>query len=392
MRMRYHCIMSAILLAAGNMAFAQDGAKPTGEAMLVFIGTGTGAQSQSKGIYVLRFDSGSGKLGEPKLAAESARSTFIAIHPNRRWLYAVTEIADAGGAKSGGVAAFEIDGGSGMLKKLNEQPSGGMGPCYVAIDPSGKCAMVANYGSGSVAAIAIDQSTGMLASANSVIQHEGKGADPKRQTGPHAHSINPDPSGKFAIACDLGIDRVDVYRLDPATAKLTANDPNGVTLTPGSGPRHLVFSKDGKFLYVVNELANTVTVLAWDGERGSLSEVQTVPTLPADFKGTDTASEIAVGPSGRFVYSANRGHDSIAIFARDAASGKLEPRGHVLCGGSWPRGFRIDPTGKFMLVTNEKSSTVVEFRIDQESGALTPSGEVVSVPTPMCAKFLDASR
>jgi 6-phosphogluconolactonase len=222
-----------------------------------------------------------------------------------------------------------------------------------------------------------------------VIQHEGKGADPKRQTGPHAHSLNADPSGKFAIACDLGIDRVDVYRLDVAAAKLTANNPSGATVAPGSGPRHVAFSGDGKFLYVVNEMGNTVNVFAWDGERGSLKELQTVPTLPADFKGTDTASEVAVAPSGRFVYSANRGHDSIAIFARDVGSGKLEPRGHVQCGGSWPRNFRIDPTGKFMLVTNEKSSNVVEFRIDQQSGALTPSGEVANVPTPMCAKFLE---
>src|SRR5438874_2277061 len=260
--MPFNSIIAAvtILFMAANVA---TGAAPTDSAetkqMLVFIGTGTGPQSQSKGIYVLRFDPDSGKLSEPMLAAESVRSTFLAIHPNRKWLYAVTEITDAPGAKTGGVSAFEIDHATGMLKKLNQQPSAGMGPCYVAVDPSGKCALVANYGSGSVAALAIDQATGVLASAGAVIQHQGKGADPKRQNGPHAHSINADQGGKFAIACDLGIDRVDVYRLDPAAAKLTANEPSGVTLSAGSGPRHAAFSPDGKFLYAVNELANTVT-------------------------------------------------------------------------------------------------------------------------------------
>jgi 6-phosphogluconolactonase len=358
--------------------------------MLVYIGTGTGANDPQHGIFVMRFDPASGKMSDVKLAATSARSTFIFIHPNRKWLYAFNEMSDANGNKGGGVEAFEIDPASGSLKLINNQPSGGKGPCYVSVDPSGRVALVANYGSGALASLAIDQASGALSPPVSVIQHSGSSANKERQSGPHAHSLNADPSGKFAISCDLGTDRVDVYKLDAAPAKLTENDPPFATVAPGSGPRHLAFSKDQKFVYVANEVNNTVTVFAWDGSRGSLSEVQTIGTLPADYSGTDTVSEVQVSPSGRFVYAANRGSNTMAIFAADQSTGKLEPRGHVPCGGNWPRNFRIDPSGKFMLVTNERSGNVVEFRIDDATGALTPTGESVQIPTPMCAKFLEA--
>jgi 6-phosphogluconolactonase len=237
-----------------------------------------------------------------------------------------------------------------------------------------------------VAAFAI-RADGGLAPAGSMRQHVGSGPNAERQEGPHAHSADVTPDNALAVAADLGLDKLMLYRLDPGAAMLTPHEPPFVTLQPGCGPRHLAFHPNGRFAYVITELANTVIALAYDAARGSFEVLQTVNTLPAGWTGESYCAEICVHPSGRFVYGSNRGHDSIAIFAVDAATGMLTPAGHASTQGKWPRGFALDPAGRFCYVANEHSDSIVVFRVDAASGALTPTGHALSVPSPVCVLF-----
>ncbi len=252
---------------------------------------------------------------------------------------------------------------------------------------AGKNVLVANYGSGSVACLPI-QTNGRLSPASSFIQHEGKGADASRQEGPHAHSINLDQANKFALVADLGLDQVRVYQFHAEKGSLTPNDPPFATVAPGSGPRHLAFHPGGRFAYVISEMANTVTVFGYDSGRGTLSRIQTISTLPADFQGTSYTAEVQVHPSGKFVYGSNRGHDSIAIFVVDPATGKLATAGHQSTLGKNPRNFALDPTGAYLLAENQDSNSIVVFRIDQKTGGLTQVGEPVVVPMPVCIRMI----
>jgi 6-phosphogluconolactonase len=381
------------LVIGGTSARAADaaGAGAEGGTMRIYVGTIPGGQSKSKGIYMVQFDPRTGALSRPELAAEAPRPSFVAIHPSKKFLYATDETADGSGKRGGGVGAFAIDADTGKLSPINKQPSGGAGPCYVAVDKTGRLLLTANYGSGSVAALPINADDGRLAPPSSTYQDTGTGPDASRQTGPHAHSFNFDPSDRFALACDLGIDKVFVYRVDDVEhGKLTANDPPFATTPPGGGPRHLTFDPSGKFVYVNNEMGGSITVFAWDGERGALKELQTVPTLPADFKTLNTTAEVRVHPSGKFVYCSNRGHDSIAVFARDESTGKLTPRGYVGTQGKTPRNFTFDPSAKFLIAANQGTDNIVSYTIDQETGALTPTGLSVEVATPVCLRFFDA--
>jgi 6-phosphogluconolactonase len=331
-------------------------AQPAGE-LLVYVGTYSGPQSQ--GIYVCRLDLSTGKCTPLSLAAEVKNASFLAIHPSRKFLYSVSEIEDLGGKPTGGVSAFTIDRASGKLTKLNHQSSEGRGPCHVTVDKTGRVAMVANYGGGSIASLPIGED-GKLAPAASAIQHVGKSANPQRQEGPHAHSINPSPDNRFAVAADLGLDKVLVYQLDPSTGKLAANDPPSVSVKPGAGPRHFAFHPSGKHAYVINEIDCTVTAFDYDAQRGMLTEIQTVSTLPDGEKvepGYSTA-EVQVHPSGKFVYGSNRGHDTITVFAVDEATGKLRQTQNVSTEGKTPRGFGIDPSGRFLLAGNQDSHTI----------------------------------
>jgi 6-phosphogluconolactonase len=376
------CVLMFVLGCATRGAAADESGKQE-NGMWCFIGTTGGKPPmQSKGIYVCRFDADRGKFSAVELGAEAKAPSFLAIDPSGKFLYSTREAS--GGM---GTAAFSIDRASGKLSRINEQPSGGTGACFVGTDATGKVLLVANYGSGHVASLPIAED-GTLQPPASVVQDQGKGPNEKRQEGPHAHSFYADPSNRFALACDLGTDNVLVFKLDAATAKLTANDPPLAKVPAGSGPRHLAFHPNAKFAYVINELSNTVTAFAWDAERGTLREIQNITTLPADYKETSYCAEVRVHPSGKFLYGSNRGHDSIAIFAIDAASGKLEPRGFVSTGGKWPRNFEIDPTGKWLIAANEHSDDLVVFKIDQTSGQLTPTGERAPVPSPSCVRFL----
>src|SRR5258708_441564 len=350
----------------------------------VYIGTYTG--EKSKGIYLSQLDPATGALSPAEVAAEVKNPSFLAIHPNGNFVYAVNEVADLGGVPSGAVSAFVIDQG-GKLKLLNQQSSQGAGPCHLVVDSAGKNVLVANYGSGSCAVLPLRED-GRLGEATSAIQHQGKSVNPGRQEGPHAHSINLDAANRFAFVADLGLDKILIYRFDGANGKLTANDPPSVSVAAGAGPRHFAFHPSGRFACVINEIANTVTAFSYDGSRGGLKELQTIGTLPEDFKGTSHTAEVVVHPSGQFLYGSNRGHDSLAIFAIDAATGKLTAAGHQATGGKTPRNFSIDPSGAWLLAENQENGTIVVFAIESRTGALRPTTHKLDVPSPVCVRMV----
>lgn len=381
----------ALLLGLGAVAiqassFAADD-KP--EKYHVYIGTYTGAKS--KGIYLGELDLASGALTIKGLAGEAVNPSFVAIHPNQKFLYAVGEVDNFDKKKTGGVSAFAIDPKTGNLTLLNQQSSGGAGPCHLVVDKAGKNVLVANYSGGSVASLPIGDD-GKLKEPASVIQHKGSSVNADRQKQPHAHSINLDAANKFAIAADLGLDKLLVYQFDPAKGTLTPHEPPSAPVAPGAGPRHFTFSPDGKFGYVINEMGNTVTAFSYDPAKGTFKEIQAIPTLPKDFTGKSYTAEVVAHPSGKFLYGSNRGHDSIAIFAVDPDSGKLTAAGHEPTKGKTPRNFAIDPTGTYLLAENQGSGTIVVFRIDAKTGALKQVGDPVSVPGPVCVRFAPVGK
>ncbi len=383
-------ILSTLILTMSFIAPIRASAKASGDGeLLVYIGTYT--KGESKGIYVYRFQPKTGKLTKIGLAAETVNPSFVAIHPNHRFLYSVSEVDDFQGKSSGAVSSFAIDAKTGFLTKLNTVSSKGSGPCYVKVDATGKSLLVANYGSGSIAAMPI-KDNGELGEAASAIQHVGTSADKERQSGPHAHSINPSPDNRFAIVADLGLDEVLVYHLDPAKALLTPNTPPFTKLAPASGPRHFAFDPAGKFGYVINEMKSTVTAFSYDKAAGTLKEIQTIATLPKDFAGESSTAEVQVHPSGNFLYGSNRGHDSIALFTINKKTGMLTAAGHTPTQGKTPRNFGIDPSGKFLFAANQDAGGVVVFRIDAKTGKLTPTGDKLDIPFPVCVKFMPAGK
>lgn len=377
------------LAAAGaySLLAAPGQAADPPKGLLAYFGTYTNG-GKSKGIYCYHLDLASGKLKEIGVTEGVMNPSFLAIAPSGKFLYCCSEVSE-GEKKTGAVSAFALDRGTGQLKPLNHQSSEGAGPCFVAVDKTGRCVLVANYGGGSVASLPV-KDDGSLEKAASAIQHAGTGGDPVRQKGPHAHSINVSPDNRFAFAADLGLDKVLIYKLDPAHATLTPSDPAYAATPPAGGPRHFAFHPSGQFAYVCNEMKMSVTAFKYDAEKGSLTEIQTITTLPAEaqgMKGLSTA-EIQVHPSGKFVYCSNRGHDSLAIYGVDEKTGQLTAAGHQPTGGKTPRNFGIDPTGKYVIACNQGSDNVVVFQVDQATGKLTQVGEPVAVPAPVCVKFL----
>jgi len=383
--------LSAIADAGGGAPATQAADNPTTTAgpstLRIYVGTYTSPATGSKGIYLLELDTRSGELKPMGLAAEVASPSFLALHPNRRFLYAVGELNEFQGKKAGAVSAFAIDAQTGKLTLLNQQPSGGQGPCHVTVDPAGKCVLTANYTTGTVAALPIDNE-GRLGEPTSIIQHIGSGPNTKRQQGPHAHSINLDPAGRFAFAPDLGVDKVFVYRLATKDRSLVANDPPAAPIAPVSGPRHFAFHPTGHFAYVINELTSTITAFSYDAERGSLKELQTISTLPEGFTGDSFTADIHVHPNGKFLYGSNRGHDSIAIFAIAPDTGRLTAAGHEPTRGAWPRNLTIEPSGKWLLVANQKSNNVVTFAIDPRTGQLASTGKPLETHSPVCLQVV----
>jgi 6-phosphogluconolactonase len=354
-------------------------------ACFVYIGTYTG--EKSKGIYVSRFDSTDGSLRAPELAAEVSNPSFLAIHPNGRYLYAVSEVSRYEGQKSGYLNAYEINRETGRLSLLNKVSSRGSGPCHLVVDRSGKNVLVANYGGGSVAVLPI-RSDGRLGEATAFVQHEGSSVNPKRQSGPHAHCVTLSPDNRFAFVAELGLDEVVIYRFDAEHGALTPNDPPFVKVNPGAGPRHFAFHPNGRSAYVINEMQSTVTAFSYDADRGALKELQTVSTLPAGFTGQSSTAEIQVAAAGDFLYGSNRGHDTVAIFSIARGKGTLSPVGQVSTQGKVPRSFNIDMTGSFLIAANQNTNNVVVFRIDRRSGNLTPTGQAIEVFSPVCVEFV----
>ena len=352
------------------------------ESLPVYFGTYTSGRNASKGIYRSILDTDMGELSAPVLAAKTENPSFLEIHPGGRFLYAVSE---SGGA--GTVSAYAIDPDTGNLKLLNSRPSGGSGPCHVNIDRSAKNVLVTNYGSGSASVIPI-AADGSLAEPTGFVQHEGSSVNPQRQKGPHAHSINVSPDNRFAFVTDLGLDKVMIYKLDVEKGTINANDPAFAKVKPGAGPRHFAFGADGRNAYVINELDGTVTAFAYEPASGTLTEIQTITTLPDGFTGPRSCAEVRVHPSGKFLYGSNRGHDSIAVYRIDPAKGTLTFVEHERAGIKTPRNFNIDPTGRFCLVANQGGNSVVVFRIDQKSGALEPTAHKISIARPVCIRFL----
>ena len=294
------------------------------------------------------------------------------------------------GQRAGAVNAYAIATKTGKLTSLNQQTSGGTGPCHLVLDVSGKCVLIANYGSGSIAALPI-QADGHLGSATSVIQHTGSSVNLKRQAGPHAHFITPSPDNRFALACDLGLDKILIYQLDAANARLTTNAPPAATAVPGAGPRHLVFRPNGKSVYVLNEMAVTITVFDYDAATAGFSEKQNIATVPAGYAITekDSGAEIAIHPNGKFIYASNRGPNDIAVLAVDESTGTLTLVQNESTQGKTPRHFAIDPSGRWLLAENQNSDSVVVFALDPQTGRLKPSGQSITVGSPVSAVFVE---
>ena len=349
---------------------------------LAYVGTYT-AKTNSKGIYVFRFDAATGQLSAGGVAAETPDPSWVAVHPSGKFLYAANEAGEAST-----VSAFAIDKKSGKLELLNQLPSLGEDPCYLSFDKTGKYAFVANYTSGTIAVFPI-MPDGRLGEHTALVKDQGAtGPNKERQEGSHAHWIETSPDNRFVLVADLGLDEVLVYKFDATSGTLTPNEPAFARLKPGSGPRHLVVHPNGKFIFSVSELSSTATSFAYDAKKGTLKEIGAVSTLPPGFSGRNDVAEATVHPNGKFLYVSNRGNDSIAVLSIDPAKGTLAPVGGIPTGGKEPRHFIFDPSGKFLFAENQFSDTVVEFRADAATGQLTPSGDTVSVPSPVCISFV----
>ena len=361
------------------------------DSTLVYVGTYTGPKS--RGIYLFRLQPDRSAVSQNivlaplGLAAATPNPSFLEIDGKRRLVFAVNEVSEFEGMATGGVSVFAIDRSRGALTLINQRPSMGTGPCHLVLDRSGAHLLVANYGSGSVAVLPV-AANGTLGAASDVVQHSGSSVNRERQQGPHAHCVTIDRANRFVFVCDLGLDRIVVYRFDAARGTLTPHDPPFAPARPGAGPRHMVFRPDGRFAYVVNELNSTVTSFRYDADAGELHDIQTVSTLPEHFDGANSGAEIDVHPSGRWLYASNRGHNSVVLFGIDAQTGTLTYIEEQGTAGFTPRHFGLDPSATHLAVGNQNSSTILVARVDAANGRLTPSGVLAYAPSPVCMKFL----
>jgi len=349
----------------------------------VYFGT-TNEKNSSEGIYVARFDSDTGKLGLPALAAKITSPTCINFHPSKPVLYAIGETKTTEGKTRGHVAAFSVNPASGALSLLNQQPGGGDALCYVLVDATGRVALTAAYRDGYAAAHPL-RDDGALGEYASLVRHSGSSVHP-RQKSPHAHNIDLDPANRFALVADLGTDQVITYRLDPETGTIS-QQPKPLHTKPGAGPRHVAFGSGGRHVYIINEIDNTLIAADYDSKTGRLTEKQTVQLLPSDFKGQSTAAEVVVHHSGRFLYASNRGFDSLALFTIEPATGKLTFIEYMRDGVKHPRHFAIDPSGRWLLCANRDADTVTIYHIAPETGRLSPTASIIQMPMPTCVKF-----
>jgi 6-phosphogluconolactonase len=371
-------------------------------APLMYVGTYTGGKS--KGIYLTRFDPATGSLLMLGCVSETDNPSFLTLRPDGKRLYAVNEISSFSGEKTGAVTSYAIDPANGGLSQLNQQPSAGTSPCHLTVDSAGKHVFVANYSSGTVSVLPLTED-GILEKPAQVIRHQGSSVNKQRQEGPHAHGVYLDQGNKFLVVPDLGLDRLQVYGFDAETGKLlsiapgtkseSTNTASGDQIAPyqsvrfkgGAGPRHMALDPKEHFAYVINELNSTISVFEYAAARATFSERQTLSTLPEGFKGSSSAAEVAVHPSGKFVYGSNRGHDSIAVFSVNENNGQLTLVEFESTQGKAPRHFAIDPTGNWLLAANQDSDSIVTFRIDAKTGKLEPTGRKLEVGKPVCLLF-----
>jgi 6-phosphogluconolactonase len=378
----------------------------------VYFGTYTGftymneglpaGTSHSKGIYISRFRPATGEVSHPELAAEIINPSFLAVHPNQRFLYAVIEDPMSLGPDfdhESYVSAFAIDPATGKLRLLNTRPTGGTSTCYISIDKTGHYVLLANFGSSSISVLRI-KDDGSLGEQTSFMKHIGHGKDPSFQDRAHPHSIDVSPDNRYAIVSDLGVDKVFIYKFDASTGKLSPEDAPSVEMESGGGPRHFVFDSAGKYGYALKEMSGIITALAWNPAAGTLTKLQDAKTLASDFIGSNDSAEIAIHPNGKFLYESNRrfrgadlfGPDSIGVFAIDPSAGTLTEVEQVPPGGTMPRNFAIDPTGGYLFSGNELSNTVTVFRVNGETGRLTPTSTVLKIDVPVCITFVPAQK
>lgn len=370
------CLLLAIVSSPAMLPAAK---------LRLYVGTYTSGESE--GIYLCEMDSETGALTRKGVTQDVVNPSFLAIHPTRKYLYAVNEIGNFQGEPSGAVSAFAMDADTGKLTLLNQQSSRGGAPCHLVVDEAGKNVLVANYTGGSIACLPI-ASDGRLRAASSTVQHKGSSVNRRRQEAPHAHSINLDDANRFAVVGDLGLDKILVYRFDGSKGTLIANDPPGIAVKPGAGPRHFSFHPNGRFGYVINELQRTVTALAYDANHGKFEVLQTISTLPPGAQPVGSTAEVRVHPNGKFLYGSNRGHDSIVVYRIHEDTGRLKYVENEATQGKTPRNFALDPTGKFLLAENQQSNSIVVFAVDQGTGALTPTGHTLEIPSPVCIRFV----
>jgi len=371
--------VAAMLFLVATLASAAD------YKYVLYVGTYT--DKDSKGIYSFRFDPASGEIGPVELAAETPGPSFLAVDRNTAFLYAVNELDAFDGNMTGAVSVFAVDRDTYKLKLLQQVSSAGAGPAHISLDNTGRFVLVANYDGGNIAVFPVGKD-GRLGTRTAFIQYVGSSVNKDRQSAPHAHEIATSNDNRFVLVPDLGTDKLMVYRFNAATGGLAPGNPAFVKLPPSSGPRHFAMAPSGKFVYLVNELSSTVTVLAFDSSSGQLHHQQTLSTLPREFKGENTTAEIEVDARGKFLYVSNRGDDSIAVFVIDPHDGKLTLVERTPTGGRTPRHFTLDPTGKWMFAANQDSNTVNIFAVDATSGRLTATSHSVHVPAPVCVVIL----
>lgn len=387
-------VRTSLLAVVGILCAVSAIAQNAPKHYILYVGTYT--TGESKGIYAYRYDAATGKLQSLGLAAATENPSFLAVDAKSEHLYAVNETGSYKGKSSGGVTAFSINRKTTELSQLNEVASDGADPCYISIDRSGKYLLVANYTGGTVAVLPI-LAGGHLGEASSVLPDEGPlGPNKERQEKPHAHWIQATARNRFVYVADLGLDRVLIYKFDATKGTLSRGEATGAgkdffsaQLAPGTGPRHVAFSANGNFMYVLGELDATVTIFAND-DNETYRSIQKISSLPANFSGENTAAEIAIHENGKFLYTSNRGADSIAEFSIDQHTGKLTLAGQISTFGKEPRHFTIDPTGKRLLVANQNSSNIVEYTIDENTGRLSKTDESAAVPSPVCLIFVPA--
>lgn len=352
---------------------------------LLFVGTYTEG-TPSEGVYRFRLDADTGALEPLGPVDAGPNPSYLARHPTRPLLVVANEVGAWDGAPTGAVTALAFDERTGDTMPRGRRASGGAGPAYVSVDSSGRWALVANYGGGTVAALPLAHD-GTLGEATSVVRHRGAGPDAARQDAPHAHCVVPDPSGCWVLAADLGADRIFVYRLDAAGTLVPAPEPS-VAARPGAGPRHLAFGRGGEFLYATNELDLTLGTYHWDAAAGTLAHVETVPVLPDVRPGPHTAADLHVAPSGRFLYASVRGDDALAVHAIDPRTGRLTLVQRAPTEGRWPRSFALDASGGWLVVANQRSDDLTVFRVDADTGRVASTGERAAVPSPVCVRFV----